>query len=373
MFTLHAGSIVIVPYGNKDLTAQFPLGSTFLNDNYKVVHTQFNDNKFIVRAELVNDLVQEKSTSNSKQRILWLDVLNNELDGAVSFGSGTSVTDSRLFYNTDKNTIDYYENGAPWGRVSTLPLGFATSDGVSKFGTIDQIFNGMGYMGCVLWVDKGFEGLLSDGINDDGTVKSLKGRTENVLIYINTSRSAGQKWYCFETPENGVFTKINYISPYSLNTEYWVYEESNNVWNRKGTGEIIGMLPFAFSSNEKEEPYIITSLEPKRPFRAVDYDEVSRLSMPSIKYDDLVLGASGTEYDAPADGWFVLQKQASASGQYISINNAHNELGFQIFATSSSQKLKGHLPVRRGGQVTVAYSASGTADVFRFIYAEGEV
>lgn len=51
-----AGSVVIVPYGTKDLTSQYPKGARFLHDNFKVFDTQFADGKFFVWAELVNDI-----------------------------------------------------------------------------------------------------------------------------------------------------------------------------------------------------------------------------------------------------------------------------------------------------------------------------
>ena len=102
-------------------------------------------------------------------------------------------------------------------------------------------------------------------------------------------------------------------------------------------------------------------------------------AMPSATYEDLTLGASGTAYTAPANGWYFLRKSKAAGdynqkylmfwvqcGDPLSVkyvvqvqSNAENDYSAII------------APVQKGDVCSVAYSFTGTTDYFRFIYAEG--
>ena len=59
--------------------------------------------------------------------------------------------------------------------------------------------------------------------------------------------------------------------------------------------------------------------------------------LPSGKYIDLTLDASGSAYTAPANGWLVLNKIALAVGQEIRLTNYSNSLrGYAISAVNSA-------------------------------------
>ena len=95
---------------------------------------------------------------------------------------------------------------------------------------------------------------------------------------------------------------------------------------------------------------------------------VSGLSMPSNKYIDLTLGASGSTYTAPANGWVYLCSASSWCAVGLSTGS---------LMSSSSPEIPGwgggrvFLPVKKGTIFAIEYS--GTIAFFRFIYAEGEV
>lgn len=95
----------------------------------------------------------------------------------------------------------------------------------------------------------------------------------------------------------------------------------------------------------------------------------SGFGFPSDRYDDLELGASGTEYTAPANGYFCIAKNAS-SGQYIYFG-VNTGISVQYWASASGY-IQGFFPVMKGQNVELAYTASGTTAFFKFIYAEGE-
>lgn len=99
-------------------------------------------------------------------------------------------------------------------------------------------------------------------------------------------------------------------------------------------------------------------------------------SFPSNVYDDLVLGASGSTYTAPADGWFYFNK-VKGSGAFTAILLGENvDFNTTIRTevkennTNSQAELPCTFPVRKGDKVTVMYNATGVTRGFRFFYAE---
>ena len=90
---------------------------------------------------------------------------------------------------------------------------------------------------------------------------------------------------------------------------------------------------------------------------------------PSDKYEDLTLGATGTEYTAPADGWFVINKSHTAAGQYVTFKNEKNNVGYTLFGHNASGGLLISCPCLKGDTVTLTYTTAGATTAFRFVYA----
>lgn len=77
------------------------------------------------------------------------------------------------------------------------------------------------------------------------------------------------------------------------------------------------------------EPYYTT-----RILKANDQSEITNWAFPSNKYREYTLGATNSEYIAPADGWFYYNKATTAAGQAIALHNLLN--GMMIRAVSQS-------------------------------------
>lgn len=100
-------------------------------------------------------------------------------------------------------------------------------------------------------------------------------------------------------------------------------------------------------------------------------DLASGLGMPSNRYIDLTLGASGTEYIAPANGWYYTHKQSTSSNQYIKLENLNNILSSQGESSNSNGWNFAFIPTKKDDTIRLTYSAGGEG-LLRFIYAEGE-
>lgn len=100
----------------------------------------------------------------------------------------------------------------------------------------------------------------------------------------------------------------------------------------------------------------------------------AKVSMPSNSYIDLTLGASGSTYTAPADGYIIFSKSATAAYQHICLqNNSAGSLRSRQNAPIANACMAIFIPVKKNDQILYEYSMGGATENFRFIYAQGEV
>ena len=284
--TIKAGSVVIVPYGTEDKTADLPKGATFINENFKVYDTQYTEDsdgkgKFFVWAELVNDRpIPNWST------VTGVCILGFRFD---SFGyvtllpqdnySGDTKPTSTTgiywrWYDTNANKIKYTgDNGASWvSETCTFPFMITnTVNGVHA--SVDQVFNGMGCIGSTIWVDKGVKGLAPNGRNKaDGSLINEETTTNRLSLktYTNETVNSLNIWIYRNSDEDLIeiipSVETNATPPagyYGIKKEKNIIispsNEQKHCFNA-GVGSII---------NGK-----ITSFAPKFPFRAADENDI---------------------------------------------------------------------------------------------------
>lgn len=88
----------------------------------------------------------------------------------------------------------------------------------------------------------------------------------------------------------------------------------------------------------------------------------SGIGFPSSKFDELTLGASGTEYTAPANGYF--RANVAKGGSVMMYSNVLNGFNASLMEGGCSINLL------KGAKMTLYYT--GTITSFKFVYAEGE-
>lgn len=100
----------------------------------------------------------------------------------------------------------------------------------------------------------------------------------------------------------------------------------------------------------------------------------SGLAMPSSRYIDLTLGASGSTYTAPANGYVALRFGSNSSSgiHYVHIIENNTNRGNTLLTTDASLVgLFVSLPIKKGNKFVISHGQI-TSEVFRFYYAEGE-
>lgn len=99
---------------------------------------------------------------------------------------------------------------------------------------------------------------------------------------------------------------------------------------------------------------------------------IATYSMPSDKYIDLTVGASGTTYTAPANGWFVINGSATGAGAWITLTGVSNTpINTMTVGVGAGQGMQCFIPCRKSDGVALAWW-SANMNNFRFVYAEGD-
>lgn len=101
-------------------------------------------------------------------------------DTEPSLGSGIS---SAFWWDTALNLMKVStDGGISWeAKQISLPLAVLRYS-PNKFNGIDQIFNGVGYIGSVVFALPGLKGLIPDGRNADGTLRNIEYTLSKVVV-----------------------------------------------------------------------------------------------------------------------------------------------------------------------------------------------
>lgn len=314
--------------------------------------------------DIINITTDKTTTSATDgQRVLVLDSNNNlrVLVGAARFTSGSTDSMAGItyhgWYDTTNNIINYYtDNVTTPDFMLSFPLAIVTVSG-GQISSIDQVFNGFGYIGSTLFMLPGLKGLIPDGINTDGTLKS----TSFTVSQVRTQSDIGGYTSFRYFATNGVAISSSEALNYNAKTNYNTIATGN--WDR---------MPLAtFDLTVSGGTKTITNFKPNYVFHALDYNDsnyIANCAMPSSRYTDLTLGNDNDPLTAPADGYYMLSKTSGATGERVGFQGRVDSF---VYSSDSGQGLAVYIPVRKGDTVSVRFTATGATNRFRFIYANG--
>ena len=100
--------------------------------------------------------------------------------------------------------------------------------------------------------------------------------------------------------------------------------------------------------------------------------EIAGFAFPSNHYVDMSLGASGTNYPAEENGYFVFSKKGSAATQWVTLGVFVN--GTQAYKVggplgAANGTITFMIPVKKGYELNTSYDLNSTTSMFRFVYA----
>lgn len=228
-------------------------------------------------------------TATYADGILFYDIENNALgwrqkSECYSQDVAPTATQYMLWHDTANNSIKVTaDTGATWTECA-LPVGTFTAN-ATQITSIDQIFNGFGYIGSTYWVNKGVKALLRNGKNEDGTYKNIEFTVPKLQVHTTTSTSAiGYKLIIHPDLGGGcmsgwldsrVFEQTEEPTVWSYGGTLWINPETNiSKYHPDDDNANWVELPSAvvgignrLEGGKVSFPYI------KQPFRAVDYSE----------------------------------------------------------------------------------------------------
>ena len=230
--TLKAGSVVTVPNG-------------FEADG---VTPKFDE------AVIDSDRNFNLSSLTSRTGLLYvrnpLGIPSIGLATETSSTSGATTPSVGWHYNTTDNII--YKDGN--AENISLPIAIVTNVNGTGITSVNQIFNGFGYIGSTIWVDKGLKGLIPNGRNEDGSLKNIEFTTTRVItVERNVTGNT--------IP---VFVRNNHNLAISNGL---FYDKLNNII---GTGGYYQIATVDIRNG------VIKKLDTKFTFKAVDHNDYSR-------------------------------------------------------------------------------------------------
>ena len=220
-----------------------------------------------------------------------------------------------FWYDTNNNlgklTTD---GGTSWDTGYSLPY-METTENDSEYTSIDQVFNGFGYIGSTIFALPGIEGLIPNGRNIDGSLNNTKFTTSSVL-----SRTYGS---------NETYADANLIiSSSQFTTNYMKYYNDKNL-NIDSLGREFSYVSCGIASFVNGR---ITSFNPKTTFQAIDRndtEEIINWGMPDYTAGVSVSAytSSSNQFVAPCAGFINVVYLAQAS------NSACPHIGNKTFGS----------------------------------------
>lgn len=300
------------------------------------------------------------------------------------FQSGTFVqTVCCMFYDTAANIIRYTaDTGATWEEGYSLP--FAVTQLVHGTGitSIDQVFNGFGYIGSTEFALPGVKYQFAVGTDNNGLFSSVVKTSNTVTIRNNLTTETGEA-VCFLTEDFQPYAvwQNNYHTSATQPDDQTgaVWFNGNVFYQNIGTNDSPNwkqknLIPcFNYSVNQgtvtQFKGYEVSKFNSYQDF------ELAEKPLPSNNFINLTLGASGTIYTVPANGWINMSVNLAVNNYmaFFNKNSANVSELINMQSAGINQNYTIGFPIRAGQKFRVQYDAYNNLNSFRFYFAQGEL
>lgn len=248
----------------------------------------------------------------------------------------------KFVYNSTNRTVRLPKiTGFVEGASGVTNLGDLTQAGLPNI-TGQTLLEGAAQNG-----NAGTGALTGSGSSGTASTGGGPGDDYNWLINLNASRSSS------------IYGRSNTVQPQSIKVLYYIVIATSTK-----TDIQVDIDEIATDLNGKAD-VDLTNVNNAGTSRGAGW------AMPSNTYIDLTLGASGTTYTAPADGYVAVVYNTVGTFSYCHIFNPTNAFGTTgVYGIDSLLGILQILPVRKGGTYRIDYG-SLTFTSFRFFYAVG--
>lgn len=309
---------------------------TFTRDTSKDIYEEVSYDTTKPKFDVVvikNDTILSSMGTNTNTCFVYWDIINNNIGySAVADAISGTTPKGGVIYNTSTNEIRHYSGDTMLNRQYSFPLAVVTrTSGIPK--SLDQIFNGFGYIGSTVFALPGVKGLIPNGRNADGSLKNIEFSYTSVTM-LNTVSASGD----FE-----IYSLSNVLAQ-TASVDYY----KNENFNIDVSGEqVLACKSINISTDSSGK---ITSFTPKTAFYALDYNDKSEIIGWGAPDYSATLSGVGNNYTAPSDGIF-----------WFSIGNNNGARSIGIIPHGSSQVV-----------FTNVYNSYGTSGGYQVYLAKGD-
>lgn len=228
----------------------------------------------------------------------------------VNVNSGTTNPGlGQVWYDTATNLIKLSsDGGSTWTATRlSLPVCFGKYTNGFGFNSLNQAFNGFGYIGSTVFALPGIEGLLAAGRNEDGTLKSNKIILNSVITNTLSGTTTGQL----------TFWLNNEGEIHRQHSRLFNYDEINNSFSSNGVNFDNALVCGTYEVSSSK----ITSMSSHTSFHALDYNDKNNVIKWGIP--DYTAGISiASGYTASMPGIFMFGSNTYSSNPTFSVNGS---------------------------------------------------
>jgi len=312
-------------------------GYVTLKAGSKLYRPNGADNFDVVTIE--SDIVRNTAFAiTSTQTILFTNGTTIYQSAQSANSSGTTPPTNGNFYNTSTNTIKLYSGGAVAIDNVCFPLAIITTNASGFTASIDQVFNGFGYLGSTVFALPNVKGLIPNGRNADGTLKSTEFTIQKVLTGTDTN-----------TNTYALITNGNYLGNSSIRR----YDaEKNYVFNTQTNNQVSECIIGTIS---RTTGGVISYLDTKTVFHALDWNDIPTIdSFVFPDYSAQSSRANNVTHTAGKNGWLYFYGGGGGAGGSGLAGQAQVTLNGTYSFNMISQNLEGRvyhshmIPVQKG-------------------------
>lgn len=221
---------------------------------------------------------------NSNGTLSGIGMCRADLQYSGSTSPAATINGS-LWYDTSANKIKVYRSGA-WvvdstSEPRTLFLGIVTVGTGNVITSIDQVFNGFGYIGSTMFALPDVKGLIPDGRNEDGTLKNTEITLSNVITYTFSNYNSYGMWLGISSTE--IMANNRFVSqeenPQTTYTTW--YKPSENIsYYSSGTTTFSKLNYVVFGQIDRtagSSMPTLSNFKHKKVFQVLDYNDKSTI------------------------------------------------------------------------------------------------
>ncbi len=331
----------------------------------------------------------KKAPFGGKKLIIGLDqsAPGCPLNGAVNMRHICCIINNVVYgrpyylnYNLTDNIVEMSNNGgSTWQNYASLPVGVFTMAGTGATKKLKHVFNGFGYIGSTVFAVPGVKGLMADGLNEDGSYKSVE-RTFDRFV-MRTMAFDRTAFYGVVLDGEYTIQGDNYMEAAELpaapdgyvfcyrksdNTLWWTL--NNNTWVRK-LGVPIGVWTTSYAGGISNfnpaknyvKVYQYNSYEPYKVLCNISNGESTSVEFRKGVYYIRAQGGGGSGGSGAGFEGYILVKRniicnvstgaAVSSGKWSVNGNSTQIENMFIFGGGEGGKTNEALAV--GGELTV--------------------